>query len=875
MRKKIFSSFMVSILFLLTLLVVACGSKGYRSIKVFSVDGSVNVIRNKKTIDAEENMKLKNNDTVSVLEMSSAVLKLDNDKFVMVKENTTLKLVATGKKNNTKTRIIVEEGGVVVEVKEKLKEKETFEIASSNSVMAIRGTQISFSVEVKDNKITTSVAVLEGSTQILLFKDEKLSATTLNKDFRLSYTTDLNDVAEDITKVIKKSKIEEIDDTILEEVFNVVKEELTSEEIDDIVDTINTFEREEDDQVNGVIKFKFKNNPKEGEDPKDSIEIEEAYRDLFGLKYTYSSTIDGEYKEFDTNNPLSVGEWYCKITAGNAYRSDPLKFNVYENGPVDLKLTFASDAGFMIDPKDLITTDKEVSGNIKYVYSSSRNGEFKEFDPEKPLGLGTWYCKVLETENYKSDIFEFEVVKRDLEIKFDYESVYIGNNVFLRATISDLDVFFNSPLASIIDDNPGDYPSSKYKYYLSFWYGQPDDNEFYPYLEIFDYENRSSLCNSVGYSYDLDIYFDLDNSCFPEEINIVGAGVDDYDYFVHPDHIDYSYAFVEKSSEDTVSNVYVALNWFCSNSESKVMARLYTSDSSQPMELEASSEGDEMYSVTCPGNYDVEFYLSDLDTEVKTEKIHVDYSNFADASATNISSGTPSNALVTFNGNMKNKENDSKINNMNFYYDINFDGNSEFSYLSIFSYQDTYLNISKLTIATGTTKYVVVEDTYETSYSIKYLGVMKEVDGLAYVSNNVEVPSGGINEHDGVTYGYMGVDGDSNRYLQSYAYFEKGNGYVLDVFDDSWNKFDTITDEDYDTNNTFYKVLEGYNKTTAKVSGMAYGFVSQDIVGEYTNELGLLTDDAFTYLKTQLANDGITVKGINMHVIDCVDFQLG
>ena len=228
MKKKIiiFSSIGGAILIGLTILIICLclpkGDKTYRNIKVFSVTNNVNVIRNNNTLTASKDMKLKNEDTVEVKEESSAVLKLDNDKFIMAKENTTLKLVASGKDKNTKTRILVEKGGVIVEVKEKLKDEESFEIASSNSVMAIRGTQISFDVVVKDNKITTSFAILDGNTEILLLKNEKLSKTTLTKDFRMSYTTDINDSlsVDDISKLVDKAKtvVDIINDNDLKEV---------------------------------------------------------------------------------------------------------------------------------------------------------------------------------------------------------------------------------------------------------------------------------------------------------------------------------------------------------------------------------------------------------------------------------------------------------------------------------------------------------------------------------------------------------------------------------------------------------------------------------------------------------------------------------
>ena len=152
MRKSKLLSVLIFLLIISVALLTGCGSSGYRSIKVFSIEGNVTVNREDKDLTASKNMKLKNNDTVTVSSNSNTVLKLDSDKFIMAKENTTLKLEATGKKNNTKTRIHVSDGGVIVEVKQKLKENESFEIASSNSVMSIRGTQIGFDVS-NDNVV--------------------------------------------------------------------------------------------------------------------------------------------------------------------------------------------------------------------------------------------------------------------------------------------------------------------------------------------------------------------------------------------------------------------------------------------------------------------------------------------------------------------------------------------------------------------------------------------------------------------------------------------------------------------------------------------------------------------------------------------------
>ncbi|MCR5461657.1 MAG: FecR family protein [bacterium] len=415
MKKKIiiFSSIGGAILIGLTVLILClCLSKldkSYRTIKVFKVDGVVNVVRDNKSQTASKDMKLKNNDVVEVKEKSSTVLKLDNDKFVMAKENTTLRLIATGKENNTKTRILVDKGGVIVEVKEKLKDSESFEIASSNSVMAIRGTQVSFDVEVKDNKITTSFAILEGNTEILLFKNEKLSSTTLTKDFRMSYTTDVTEVisTEDISKLIDKvgKTVDIINDNDLKEVFNAVKEELTSEEIDSIVDAINDFEREE--KVNGVIKFTNDVSKLQyGDDPKTAFIPDKTYN---GIKYYYSETIDGDYTLFDSNTLLNVGtSWYFKAISEDAYRSDPFLVEIEQK-----QLNLSINLSQTIHAQSASSADVIVSIADDEFFNSQ---DAMELD-ENMQPLNYIVCKV---KHFTDDKYYYgELSYRNKEIVFD------------------------------------------------------------------------------------------------------------------------------------------------------------------------------------------------------------------------------------------------------------------------------------------------------------------------------------------------------------------------------------------------------------------------------------------------------------------------
>ena len=79
--------------------------EAYRLIKVFELDGRATISRKEiGDIDAYSNMVLESGDTVFQNE-GTMTLKLDEDKYVYVEEQTKFSLVATGSSANSKTTI--------------------------------------------------------------------------------------------------------------------------------------------------------------------------------------------------------------------------------------------------------------------------------------------------------------------------------------------------------------------------------------------------------------------------------------------------------------------------------------------------------------------------------------------------------------------------------------------------------------------------------------------------------------------------------------------------------------------------------------------------------------------------------------------------
>lgn len=141
---------------------------GYRLIQVYQVDGAATIEReNIGSMDAYENLNLLSGDWVKTLTESFLRLKLDEDKYALVEEDTVLEIYATGNESSSKTDIRLEKGAITVEVENKLNDESSFEVTTPNSVMAIRGTvfRITTALDEAGNPIT-KVTVFEGTVTV-------------------------------------------------------------------------------------------------------------------------------------------------------------------------------------------------------------------------------------------------------------------------------------------------------------------------------------------------------------------------------------------------------------------------------------------------------------------------------------------------------------------------------------------------------------------------------------------------------------------------------------------------------------------------------------------------------------------------------------
>ena len=147
------------------------GQKAFRNIRVIDKIGTVNVYREsiEDTLEAYVDMNLESGDEVSVGAASELDLKLDDDKYVYVEENTQLSLKAEGDSANSKTQIYLSEGATLHKLDNKLSDDSSYEIETPNATMAIRGTITWVRVYIgEDGEVHSDFIVYEGKTSLQL-----------------------------------------------------------------------------------------------------------------------------------------------------------------------------------------------------------------------------------------------------------------------------------------------------------------------------------------------------------------------------------------------------------------------------------------------------------------------------------------------------------------------------------------------------------------------------------------------------------------------------------------------------------------------------------------------------------------------------------
>ncbi len=141
----------------------------YRSIKVAKVEGNATVERpGIGETEAVPELLLENNDTVTTMADSRVFLFLDDDKCADIEPKSIVHIEAKGssKFGTTKTTLVLEQGEVINEIKNRLGKYEKFEVETPSVTMAVRGTIFTArSYENVSGEMETYIEVRNGTVE--------------------------------------------------------------------------------------------------------------------------------------------------------------------------------------------------------------------------------------------------------------------------------------------------------------------------------------------------------------------------------------------------------------------------------------------------------------------------------------------------------------------------------------------------------------------------------------------------------------------------------------------------------------------------------------------------------------------------------------
>ena len=156
----------VAVVILAVVLILRGGEKSYRSIRVVELEGSVTILRESVgSLDASVNMNLISGDHVSTSADSYVVLRLDDDKYVMLGESGSIQVDAEGSAADGRTTIHLEAGSVLNEIQNPLGENASYEIVTPSATMSVRGTVFETRANGSGGQGNIEVLVYEGKVE--------------------------------------------------------------------------------------------------------------------------------------------------------------------------------------------------------------------------------------------------------------------------------------------------------------------------------------------------------------------------------------------------------------------------------------------------------------------------------------------------------------------------------------------------------------------------------------------------------------------------------------------------------------------------------------------------------------------------------------
>lgn len=158
------------------ILIFRGGQESYRSIRVTELKGNVSIDREDVgSLDASVNMNLVSGDRISTDADSYAVLRLDDDKYIMLGEQGAIQVVASGNAADNRTQIHLEAGSIVSDIQNPLSQDSSYEVVTPSATMSVRGTV--FEARWNPDESVGELLTYEGSVAVALGDEDPILNT--------------------------------------------------------------------------------------------------------------------------------------------------------------------------------------------------------------------------------------------------------------------------------------------------------------------------------------------------------------------------------------------------------------------------------------------------------------------------------------------------------------------------------------------------------------------------------------------------------------------------------------------------------------------------------------------------------------------------
>jgi len=474
MKKKILIPVIAGVLVIigLVLFLVFTSDDSYYSIKILETKGTVSIDRDKKSINAEKGLKMRDKDYITLADDGFARVDCDRSTFIRFEHDTEASFAANSEK---KLKIKLVKGEMVVEVQEKYESGEALNIVTPNTVMAIRGTVVAVRcIPTADGGTRTVNYCLEGKAEVSVDGGESV---TLNAGEGWRTVSDPDgEIIENVAAGAEEFEFADIDiDELAGADGNPVKlnygetDANTSTPIDIDWDG-SPVELNEEHFPDMIFRLylmdKIDTNSDLVLDPSElaleKMDVRsQGINDLKGIEYftklTYLNCSQNELKSLDVSNNKELTELYCaknQLEVLNITGCNKLKNVLCNNNHIEkIDVSGAKNLSILNCSYNLISVI-DLSNNTELNTLEIFLNPLCSLDVSHNTKLYALYC-------YEDQLNSLDVSKNtELEIlycgKNMLDHIDVSNNSKLRkfdcdtTNITELDVSHNTKLVNLI-----------------------------------------------------------------------------------------------------------------------------------------------------------------------------------------------------------------------------------------------------------------------------------------------------------------------------------------------------------------------------------------------------------------------------------------